>query len=131
MKIKSSKQNSTNEENERQKRRQQEKEEEIKIELTLKGQENKQERIEENKETKKQDKQEEDKSYLGATIKDSIWAPNKREYRQGESYIANISIYSVPEETEKERIRYIKFELAGNKHLKDVQKKQPMDRGKI
>jgi hypothetical protein len=120
METKTSRQNSTKEEKERQKRRRHITEkEEMEIEITLKGQEENPEK-EEVKEIRKQDKREEDKNLLSAAIEDSIWSPSNRECRQGESYIANIPTYSVPGETEEERIRYVEFALAGNKHLKDI-----------
>jgi hypothetical protein len=78
--------------------------------------------LEEERERQKRRKQEteEEIDIVGIALEQSIWAPSKRNCNQNNSLIANIPAYEVPGETKKERIKFIRWSLKDNTHVKDI-----------
>jgi hypothetical protein len=66
---------------------------------------------------------------VGEPLEESIWAPSKRNCNQNNSLLANISAYNVLENTKEERIKFIRWSLRNNIHVKDV--KETFKRGNL
>ena len=66
---------------------------------------------------------------IGALLEESIWAPNKRNCSRDNSLLANIPAHNVPGETSEERIKFIKWSLKDNEHVKDI--KEVFKRGNL
>jgi hypothetical protein len=57
---------------------------------------------------------------VGEPLEESIWAPNKRNCNQNNSLLANIPAHNVPGKTKEERMKFIRWSLRNNAHIKDV-----------
>jgi hypothetical protein len=62
-------------------------------------------------------------------LEESIWAPSKRNCNQNNSLSANIPAHNVPGKTKEERLKFIRWSLRNNVHVKDV--KEVFKRGNL
>jgi len=90
--------------------------------IEMDGKQSRQNTLEEERERQKRRKQEteEEIDIVGTALEQSIWAPSRRNCNQNNSLIANIPAYKVLRETKEERIKFIRWSLKDNTHVKDI-----------
>jgi hypothetical protein len=62
-------------------------------------------------------------------LEESIWAPSRRSCNKDNSLLANIPAHNVPGKTEEERVKFIKWSLKDNEHVKNI--KETFKRGNV
>src|SRR6185295_12736017 len=82
-------------------------------------------------EERKRQKQETKKEIdiVEIALEQSIWAPSRRNCDRNNSLIANIPVYDVPGKTEEERVKFIRWSLKNNTHVKEI--KEAFKRGNL